>query len=146
MIDLPDDDAPPFVQLLPLASEAGAYHLPAAHAGTLMDAAGELGLSVHRIDLDGCVDKDGVLQRIAAALSFPDWFGHNWDALSDALADLGWLDESAGYVIVLERTRELREASQDTYDTLVAVCEETAEGWRDIALPFWTFLCEERTA
>ena len=146
MIDLPDNESPPFVQLLPLASEAGAYHLPTAHADTLVGAAEELGLGVYRVDLGGCTDKDGVLQRIATALSFPDWFGRNWDALSDALSDLGWLEECAGYVIVLERTRELRETSQEAYDTLVAVFEEAAEGWREIALPFWTFLCEDRTA
>jgi RNAse (barnase) inhibitor barstar len=143
MIELPDQESPPFVQLLPLASEAGAYHLPVGHTAALTDAAEELGLSTHRIDLGGCIDKQELLQRIAAALSFPDWFGHNWDALSDALSDLAWLDETAGYVIVLERTRELRESAQDDYDMLVGIFDGTADGWREIGVPFWTFLCED---
>jgi len=44
-----------------------------------------------RIDLAGCTDKATLLARFAAALHFPDWFGHNWDALSDCLTDLSWL-------------------------------------------------------
>lgn len=146
MIDLPDDDAPPFVQLLPLASESGAYHLPAAHADTLVNAAQELEFAVHRIDLSTCRDKDGVLRAFAAALAFPDWFGDNWDALSDALADLGWLDEAAGRVIVLDRARALRESAQEVYDTLIGVLDDAAAGWREIAVPFWAFVCEDATA
>ena len=41
-----------------------------------------------RVDLAGCSDKATLLARLAAALQFPDWFGHNWDALSDCLTDL----------------------------------------------------------
>lgn len=143
MIDLPEDDSPPFAQLLPLATEAGAYHLPGAHAPVLVDAAFELGFALHRINLGDCRDQAGVLERFAAALAFPDWFGHNWDALADALADLGWLDESAGHVLVLERTRALREAAEADYDMLVGILDEAAQRWAEIAVPFWAFLCED---
>lgn len=40
-------------------------------------------------------------QRIAAALRFPDWYGHNLDALNDLLAYLDVPSES-GRVIVLD--------------------------------------------
>src|SRR5690606_40331108 len=33
------------------------------------------------IDMHGCSDKAEALRRFAAALHFPAWFGHNWDAL-----------------------------------------------------------------
>ena len=42
------------------------------------------------VDLAGCVDKVGLLERTARALAFPGWFGHNWDAWFDCLVDLGW--------------------------------------------------------
>lgn len=38
-----------------------------------------------RILLTGQVAKTQLLEALAQALHFPDWFGHNWDALWDAL-------------------------------------------------------------
>src|SRR5699024_7231387 len=46
---------------------------------------------IRRIELSGTTDKSEILTRIASALIFPDWFGHNWDALADCLGDLSWL-------------------------------------------------------
>lgn len=39
------------------------------------------------LDLDGVTDKAGLMDRCATALNLPDWFGRNWDALADSLAD-----------------------------------------------------------
>ncbi|NUT49285.1 MAG: barstar family protein [Saccharothrix sp.] len=41
----------------------------------------------------GARTRQAVLGAIAEALSFPDWFGHNLDALYDCLTDLSWLPE-----------------------------------------------------
>ena len=43
--------------------------------------------SIHLI-LDGnkTVDKSSFLSEISALLKFPDYFGHNWDALTECLA------------------------------------------------------------
>ena len=40
------------------------------------------------IDCGGCADKKELHARIADALGFPDWYGHNLDALMDCLTDL----------------------------------------------------------
>lgn len=34
--------------------------------------------------------KQQLLERLAQGLSFPDYFGENWDALIDCLSDLTW--------------------------------------------------------
>ncbi|MEU0971017.1 barstar family protein [Streptomyces sp. NPDC005917] len=39
------------------------------------------------LDLAGVADKAALMDRAASALSLPDWFGRNWDALSDSLRD-----------------------------------------------------------
>jgi hypothetical protein len=39
----------------------------------------------------GARSKQDAIAAIADALSFPDWFGHNLDALYDCLTDLSWL-------------------------------------------------------
>ena len=41
----------------------------------------------------GARSKKAAIGAIAEALSFPDWFGHNLDALYDCLTDLSWLPE-----------------------------------------------------
>lgn len=40
--------------------------------------------------IDGRVTatKASVLGALAAELAFPEWFGHNWDALADCLSEL----------------------------------------------------------
>lgn len=40
------------------------------------------------LDLYGVADKGAFMERVAAALALPDWFGRNWDALADCLTDL----------------------------------------------------------
>ena len=53
------------------------------------------------ISCGGIADKETLHARIAAALDFPDWYGHNLDALMDCLTDL---DETA---VTLTGWREL---------------------------------------
>ncbi len=40
------------------------------------------------IDVNVEHDKAALLDQVAVRLGFPDWFGHNWDALHDSLSDL----------------------------------------------------------
>ncbi len=107
-----------------------------------MEAANALGLLALRIELAGCRDKTELLTRLSQALRFPDWFGHNWDALADCLADMGWLGEAEGYVLVLDNAQDLRLAAQDDYDSLIEILDEAADGWREVDRPLWSFLCE----
>ena len=87
-----------------------------------------LGLDAVRIDLAGCVDKAGLLKRVAAALDFPHWFGGNWDAFYDCLGDLGWR-EATGWLLVLENTGDLRRHAPEALDTAVAILGDAAEAW-----------------
>ena len=43
---------------------------------------------------EGITHKENLLRYIAAKLNFPDYFGFNWDALDECLADLSWLQTS----------------------------------------------------
>jgi hypothetical protein len=111
---------------------------PAAAAA--LQALGEsLGLDVVRIDLAGCADKAGLLARTAEALAFPAWFGGNWDAFFDCLADLGWRS-GAGHVLVFEHTEDMRRLAPEALDTAVAVLGDAAAAWDRRGLPFRVFL------
>ncbi|MET9256076.1 barstar family protein [Streptomyces sp. NPDC003717] len=64
------------------------------------DPAGRL---VVALDLAGVTDKAALMDRCAHALALPDWFGRNWDALADALADPSvWPAETGERGLVLE--------------------------------------------
>lgn len=83
---------------------------------------------VVRIDLAGCRDKAALLARVAAALEFPDWFGHNWDALADCLADLGWLPED-DLLLLLENVAGLRAAAPVDYKVALEILAEVSGAW-----------------
>ena len=97
-------------------------------AAALQRLGASLGLDAVRIDLAGCSDKAELLERTAEALAFPDWFGGNWDAFYDCLADLGWR-EAAGWLLVLENTGDLRRHAPETLDTALAILGDAAEAW-----------------
>ena len=46
-----------------------------------------------------CRTATGLFAEVAEVLEFPDYLGHNWDALEECLADLEWLP-AKGYVLV----------------------------------------------
>ena len=37
--------------------------------------------------------RDALMEALQEALSFPSWFGRNWDAVWDCLCDLHWIPE-----------------------------------------------------
>jgi Barstar (barnase inhibitor) len=102
--------------------------LSATDADLLCAAAGERGYSCAQADLAGCVDKEELLARVAAALEFPGWFGRNWDAFFDCLADLSWLP-AGGHVLVLLNAAEMRERAPETLDTAMMIMRDAASVW-----------------
>jgi hypothetical protein len=99
-------------------------------------AAREAGLALLEVPLEGSVDKEALLQRFAAPLEFPDWFGRNWDALEDCLTDLSWY-EADGYVLLLHGADALAERRSDDYGVLVDVLGACAQYWRERGVPFF---------
>jgi RNAse (barnase) inhibitor barstar len=111
---------------------------PDAVAG-IRALAGSLGFDCVTVDLEGCDDKAEFLDRVSRALEFPAWFGGNWDALFDCLADLGWRP-APGYVLVLEHASGLREAQPEVFDTALALMDDAASAWRDRGIAFRAFV------
>lgn len=116
----PDSDDPPGPE--PATLDAAALAL-------LETRARGAGHRVVRFDLAGCVDKPGLLARAADAFRFPPWFGHNWDALSDSLGDLSWLD-APGYLVVLENASQLESSAPSIWRILCDILDEVAASRR----------------
>lgn len=132
-------NARPLQALLVEAEQAGTFYLTASDLDGLRTAAGGLGFRCVDIDLAGCADKPGLMQRFADAFDFPPHFGRNWDALADCLVDLDWMP-AEGYVLTLQNLQDLRSADPADYATLVSVLEGACEDWREHGRPFWAFL------
>ena len=101
---------------------------------TASDAIEQAAPAAARIDL-----KDGdALRAISRALQFPDWFGGNWDALEDCLADLSWRPED-GRVLVFSNWQAL---SGDDLGVLLDVLRSSAEFWSGRGRPFFAVLVD----
>ncbi len=105
------------------ASRSGVYR--ASRTEEIEDAVRGTDLRLARISLAGARDKETVLDALSLALGFPDWFGRNWDALEDCLADLSWRP-AAGHVLLLERFEAL---GQDERGILTDVLRASAQSW-----------------
>ncbi|ANQ86400.1 hypothetical protein dqs_3379 [Azoarcus olearius] len=125
--------------LLASPARAGVRPLPPGTAANLKAAALQLGFHTAEIDLAACADKAEVLRAFETAFALPDWFGHNWDALSDCLADLSWL-QRPGYLLLAQGGSGLRTRSPETLDTLLDILRDASRGWAQDAVPFWVFL------
>ena len=126
-------------EVLADASQGGAYFVDARDAAALVDAAQALDFAVVHVDLAGCYDKDGVIARFAYALQFPEWFGHNFDALADSLGDLSWL-RADGYLLLVEHSDAWRQADDDNFATLLDILNEAAAAWGDQGVSFWALM------
>ena len=120
-------------------ARAGVYHTPQQGMGDLIVAAEASGFSICRIDLAPVRGKAALFERVATALEFPDWFGHNWDALADCLGDLSWLPAD-GYLLLLERCDAFRASHGGDFATMLQILAAAAEAWRGERVPFWVLV------
>ncbi|HVI59584.1 MAG TPA: barstar family protein [Luteimonas sp.] len=125
--------------LLADAAQNGAYFVDVRDREALEEIARELGFAVVAIDFAGRDDKDEVLDGFAAALRFPEWFGHNWDALADCLGDLSWWP-AGGYLLLLDHAAAWREADAAGFATLLDVLGDAAAAWSARQVPFWALV------
>jgi RNAse (barnase) inhibitor barstar len=118
------------------ASRAGVYHLPHGDLEPLIAGAGAAGCLVQRVDLTRARSKDEMLAMIGVALGFPEWFGHNWDALNDCLLDMGWRP-AEGYVTILDHCDGIHGRAESDFVKLMQNFQSVAEEWREQGVPFW---------
>lgn len=74
---------------------------------------------------------DRLFQEFAAALQFPYYFGHNWDALRDAFRDLEW-KANRGCFLFLTHVDQVLEQQEGAFQVLTELFADTAKEW---ALP-----------
>jgi RNAse (barnase) inhibitor barstar len=128
-----------YENLLTQVEHASVYHMPLDGEEALISAAEHNGFFVFRVDLSQTENKDQMLARIGQAMAFPEWFGYNWDALLDCLADLGWRP-AEGYVVILEHCDGIHGRAETDFVQALQVFETVANEWREQGVPFWCFV------
>lgn len=128
-----------YAAILARTDLASVYHMPLDGEGDLIAAAQQSGYAVFRVDLAAAGDKQEMLEAIGKAMAFPEWFGHNWDALLDCLADLGW-QPAEGYVVILEHCDGIHGRAEADFVQTLQVFEAAANEWREQGIAFWCFV------
>jgi RNAse (barnase) inhibitor barstar len=75
-----------------------------------------------------CKTPANLFAEFARALGFPDYFGHNWDALEECLADLEWLP-AKGYILLITDAAHLLPDDEEEYETFLEVLRDAGEAW-----------------
>jgi RNAse (barnase) inhibitor barstar len=80
-----------------------------------------------QIRLPQQVAQEQLLKAMAQALDFPDWFGHNWDALWDSLDEhLAESEVPLELVLYLGATRELNETD---WQIFLDILQQAKDSW-----------------
>ncbi len=111
-------------------NEAGVYRLNCP-LDDLRASAEDCDFALFEAKLGGMHGKGELLAELAHAIEAPDWFGHNWDALADALGDLSWR-KAPGYVLVLHG-----DVSEEKM--LNEILEASVSFWKLQGRAFWVF-------
>jgi hypothetical protein len=122
-----------FRQRLQNVNEAGVYRLNCP-VEDLCDSVRSAGFVLFEANIADAQGKGEVLAELARTIQAPEWFGHNWDALADALGDLSWR-EAPGYVLLLNGAT----FGPDDYETLNSILKATVSFWKLQGKAFWVF-------
>ncbi len=99
-----------------------------AVADTMLQVAREQNFFVARANFTRPYTDKALFTEIADAFHFPDYFGHNWDALDECLADLDWIP-SDNYVLFVDNALE-------PWSEVPILMGDFVDIWQTAALPF----------
>lgn len=84
-------------------------------------------------------DREAFFAALAAGLHFPDYFGHNWDAVYDLLTDPGWFPNE-GLVLVLNDLQRFAEQHPEQWRIGLQVFQEACAFWLPLGRPLHILL------
>ena len=120
-------------------ARAGVYRMPRGDLAGLIEGASAVGCCVFRVELAQAGTKSELFHAMGKSLAFPEWFGHNWDALTDSLLDMGWRP-AIGYLVVLDHCDDLRIGANADFSILLEILREVTDQWRADGVHFWCLI------
>ena len=120
------------------------HFYPRDQIGDLKTEESLSGFSIIECDVASVTNDKELFSFLALKLKFPDYFGHNWDALDECLRDLGSWIPAQGYILVLNGASRLWKEANYTAGRLVMSWQFCAERWNEKSIPFHlVFVLEE---
>ena len=118
----------------------GVYRLP-GHSPVDQALATVAAWGWRAFHLDGrrIVDKPSFLSVAGAALAFPTYYGHNWDAFEEMVCDLAWVP-AAGYVLLYTDAYRFAGARPAEWRIALAILYHAAEAWDEVDVPFYVLI------
>ena len=78
--------------------------------------------------------KRSFLNACARAMSFPSYFGHNWDALEDSLRDLSWIP-AQGHVLLYDHAARFATGEPDQWPIALDILRSAVAARREMGIP-----------
>ncbi len=110
-----------------------------ASVATLTQQAAPAGWRVFDLNGTKIKDKPTFLNQIAQAMSFPYYFGKNWDALNDCLTDLEWAP-AKGYVVLFQDPARFMKNAPADWDVAIDLFNTAIQFWTEQKIPFYVLL------
>jgi Barstar (barnase inhibitor) len=97
------------------------------------------GTKVYVLDGDRIIDGTSLFQEFATVMQFPEYFGHNWDALKDCLTELDG-HEVDRYIITIDKLDRFITNDPSQWTSFLDVCKSVVEYWQDTETPVYILL------
>lgn len=95
--------------------------------------------NVYHLDGKRIHNKTTFLNEVSERLKLPAYFGFNWDAFSDCITDLSWMN-TAGAVIIYNDSEHFRIAAPEDWLTANNILLEAIDYWKVNGKGFYLFL------
>lgn len=92
------------------------------------------------IELNEVSDLTALLNELYLKLKFPNYFGFNWNALSDCLRDLDWIEEKE--IIIIHRKLPLLQ--ENDLKVYLNVLFDAVNDWKEGEKHYLTVVFPER--
>lgn len=74
---------------------------------------------------------DELFAEFHMALSFPEYFGRNWNALEDCLRDLAWWPAQAYVLVVTDASEILAAEASSEFSLMLRILRSVASQWAE---------------
>lgn len=87
--------------------------------------------------------KEAFLRMAGATMSFPPYYGQNWDAFEECITDLSWVP-AKGYLFIYDNVWYFSSNDRPAWQQARAILTDAVNFWAARGIPFYVFLRQTR--